>query len=122
MKTKVGIVVSKFNEEITSLMEKNAVKVAKKLGAEITKTIYVPGAFEIPFAAKKLFENHEIEVVVVLGAVIRGQTDHDAVIVNTIAPKLLELSLKSNKPLLFLVIIHIPGQKAKNDGGKVTKK
>jgi len=104
MKIKIGIVVSDFNEKITSVMEKTAEKTSKELNTEIVKKIHVPGAFEIPFAAKKLFEDSNIEAVVVLGAVIQGKTDHDVIIVNTIAPKLLELSLVNNKPLGFGIL------------------
>ena len=101
---KLGIVISDFNEEITSKMEKTAETTAKSLGAEIVKKIHVPGAFEIPYAAKKLFKDNKLDAIVVLGTVIRGETDHDAIIVNTISPKLLELSLESNKPLGFGII------------------
>jgi len=104
MKTKLGIVISDFNKDITSVMEKKAESVADELDAEIVKKIHVPGAFEIPFAAKQLFQNEEINAIVVLGVVIQGDTDHDLVITNTIAPKLTELSLQHNKPLGFGVI------------------
>ena len=101
---KIGIVVSDFNGKITSVMERAAGKAAERLGAQIAKNFHVPGAFEIPFAAKLLFEDKEIDAVVALGAVIQGETDHDVVIVNAIAPKLLELSLKNNKPFGFGII------------------
>jgi len=103
-KQKIAIVVSDFNKDITSLMEKKAESLASDLGIEIAKKIHVPGAFEIPFAAKKLFEDNNVAGVAVLGAVIQGQTDHDVIIVNSIAPKLLDLSLKNNKPLGFGII------------------
>jgi len=101
---KIAIVVSDFNEEITSRMEKHADKLSLQLDIEIIRKIHVPGAFEIPYAAKILFENKDVEAVVVLGAVIQGKTDHDLIIINTIAPKLLELSLKYHKPLGFGII------------------
>ena len=101
---KIGIVVSDFNEEITSKMEKTAEKHAVSSGAEIVKIIHVPGAFEIPYAAKKFFEDENLDAIVVLGVVIQGETDHDAIIVNAISPKLLELSLENNKPLGFGII------------------
>jgi len=107
---KIGIVVSDFNEEITSKMEKTAETVAKTLDIEIVEKIHVPGAFEIPYAAKKLFEDKNLDAIVVLGVIIQGETDHDTIIVNTISPKLLELSLENNKPLGFGII-----------GPKVTK-
>jgi|TARA_B100001964_G_scaffold225533_1_gene273471 6,7-dimethyl-8-ribityllumazine synthase len=112
--TKIAIVISDFNEKITSKMEKNAEKVAKSLGAKVVKKIHVPGTFEIPFAVKNLLEDkkistsvalrEKIDAVVTLGAVIQGDTQHDVVIVNTIAQKLLELSLHYNKPIGFGII------------------
>jgi len=100
----IALVVSDFNEKITSKMEKNAEKTAKKLKANIVKKIHVPGAFEIPFAAKVLLEKKNIDAVVVLGAVIQGQTDHDIIIVSGISKKLLDLSLNYNKPIGFGII------------------
>jgi len=58
MKT-IGLVVSDFNKEITSDMEKNAEKAVKTLDAKIVKKIHVPGAFEIPFAAKKIIQKQK---------------------------------------------------------------
>ncbi|MDP6138557.1 MAG: 6,7-dimethyl-8-ribityllumazine synthase [Candidatus Woesearchaeota archaeon] len=100
----IALVVSDFNEKITSKMEKNAEKTAKDLKANIVKKIHVPGAFEIPFATKNLLKNKKINAVVVLGAVIQGDTHHDIVIVSTIAKALTELSLQYNKPIGFGII------------------
>lgn len=96
---KIALVVSDFNKEITSKMEKNAEKTARSLNAKIVKKLHVPGTFEIPFAAKNLFKNKNIEAIVVLGAVIQGDTAHDMLITNTVAQKLMDLSLQYNKPI-----------------------
>lgn len=100
----IALVISDFNSEITSKMEKNAEKAAKSVNAKIVKKIHVPGAFEIAFGAKKLFKDKKIHAVVVLGAVIQGETEHDIIIVNTLSQKLMELSLQYNKPLGFGII------------------
>jgi len=100
----IALVVSDFNKEITSKMEKSAEKTAKSLNAKIIKKIHVPGAFELPFGAKKLFKDKKIDAVVALGAVIQGETDHDIIIVNSVSQKLMELSLQYNKPLGFGII------------------
>lgn len=96
---KVGIVVSRFNEEITSKMLESALSAAKELGIEIVQTVHVSGAFEIPFAAKQLLKLKEIEGVATLGAVIKGETDHDQVIAHSVAKKLLDLSIEYDKPV-----------------------
>ncbi|MEK6949328.1 MAG: 6,7-dimethyl-8-ribityllumazine synthase [Nanoarchaeota archaeon] len=101
---KIGLVVSDFNEGITSIMEKAAEKAAKSLKAEVVKKIHVPGAFEIPFAANKLLKNKKIDAVAVLGVIAEGETQHDLIIGNAISLKLIELSLKYNKPIGFGII------------------
>ena len=100
----LALVISDFNKEITSKMERNAEKVVTSLDAKIVKKIYVPGAFEMPFAANILLNKKNVDALVVLGAVIQGDTDHDLIIVHNIAQKLMEISLKHNKPIGFGVI------------------
>ena len=102
--TNIALVVSDFNEKITSKMEKNAEKTAKNLKVQIIIKIHVPGAFEIPFAAQVLLKKKSIDAVVVLGAVIQGETDHDIIIVSGISKKLLDLSIQYNKPIGFGII------------------
>ena len=102
--TKIALIISEFNEEITSKMEKTAEKYAADLGVKIVKKIHVPGALEIPFAAKNLFKGKEIDAIVTLGAIIKGETDHDVLISNIVAQKLMDLSLQYNKPIGFGVI------------------
>ena len=98
-KEKIAIVVSQFNSEITSKMEKKAVEHAKKIGAEVVKIVNVPGAFEIPFAVKKLLEDRNIKGVATIGTIIKGDTNHDEVIAHAIAKKLLDLSVEYKKPV-----------------------
>jgi 6,7-dimethyl-8-ribityllumazine synthase len=101
---KIGIVVSNFNKEITSKMEEKALAIAKELNADVVETIHVQGAFEIPIITNKLLKNKIIEGVVTLGAVIQGGTDHDVIIMNSIGPKLLDLSLQYNKPVALGIL------------------
>ncbi len=96
---KIGLVVSEYNKEITSAMEETALAQAKALRVEIVKKIFVPGFFDSPLAVKKLLEKKEIQGVVVLGAVIQGQTSHDELVAFTAAEKISELSLKYDKPV-----------------------
>ena len=85
-------------------MEKSAEKAARSLNVEIIKKIYVPGAFESPFAVNALLKDKKINAVAVLGVVIRGETYHDVVIVNAVSSKIIDLSLKYNKPVGFGII------------------
>lgn len=103
-KERLGIVVSEFNSEITGKMEVIAGGYARKQGADIAVIIKVPGAYEIPFAAKKLVSMDNIDAVVALGAIIKGDTDHDIVIGHSVAKSLHKLSLESGKPVSLGVI------------------
>ena len=99
MTEKLGVVVSTFNYEITGEMSKKAQERVKEVGARIVKVIEVPGSFEIPFAVKKLLEDKNIDGVVTIGTIIKGGTDHDAVVAHTVARKLLDLSCEYGKPV-----------------------
>jgi 6,7-dimethyl-8-ribityllumazine synthase len=98
-KISLGIVCANFNMEITEPMLQEAVAFAKKSGATVAATVEVPGAYEIPFAAKKLLKRKDIDAVVALGAVIKGETKHDEVIMNAICSSLSSLSLEFEKPI-----------------------
>jgi len=99
MKEKIGMVVSDYNAEITHLMSKIAQEHAEFLGAQVVKTIRVPGAFDMPLAVKKLVDSKDIEGVVTLGAVIEGDTDHDQIVAQNAARKIADISVQSGKPV-----------------------
>ena len=104
MNEKIAIVVSRFNNDITKKMSKAAQQRAKELKIKITEIVEVPGAFEIPLAAKNLLAKKNIDGVVTLGAIIKGDTDHDEVIAHSIAKYLIDLSLLYNKPVTLGVL------------------
>jgi 6,7-dimethyl-8-ribityllumazine synthase len=95
----LGIVVSKFNEEITGKMLTEAQRFAKEKGAKVVAVTEVPGAYEIPFAADKLLGRKDVDAVATLGCVIKGETLHDEVIMMTVCKTLCDLSLKYKKPV-----------------------
>lgn len=96
---KIGIVVSEYNYDITMMMLERAREQAKFLGADISKVVRVPGTFDIPLAVKKLLELKDMDGVVTLGAVIKGETDHDQVIMQNAARKIEDLSVEFSKPV-----------------------
>ena len=95
---KIGIVVSEFNYDVTSMMLERAKAHASFLGTEISQVIHVPGVYDIPIAAKHLLAG-KADCVVALGAVIEGETTHDDVVIQQTARKLTDLSLEYNKPV-----------------------
>ncbi|MEW5936343.1 MAG: 6,7-dimethyl-8-ribityllumazine synthase [Candidatus Thermoplasmatota archaeon] len=96
---KIGIVVSEYNYDITAMMLERAKEHARFLGIEVAKVVHVPGVYDMPLAANRLLNMEEIDGVVVLGAVIEGETEHDEVIINQATRKLTDLSVEYDKPL-----------------------
>ncbi len=95
----IAIVVSEFNQEITYKMLDVALQKAKSLNLNIKYTCKVPGVFDMPLVIDTLLQKKEVDAVVTLGAVIKGQTKHDELITNVTAKALTELSIKYQKPV-----------------------
>ncbi len=95
----IAIVVSEYNDKVTSRMLNIALEKAKFLKLNIKFTCKVPGVFDMPLIVDTLLEKKAVDGVVTLGAVIKGKTKHDEVIVNVTANRLAKLSLKHKKPV-----------------------
>lgn len=95
----IAIVVSEFNEKITSRMQQVALEKAKSLNLNVKFTCKVPGVFDMPLIIETLLEKKEVDGVVTLGAVIKGQTKHDELIANATVTRISKLSLKHKKPV-----------------------
>ncbi|MDH3676687.1 MAG: 6,7-dimethyl-8-ribityllumazine synthase [Nitrosopumilus sp.] len=95
----IAIVVSEFNQEVTSKMLSVAQEKAKILKLKITYICKVPGAYDMPIIVDSLLQKKNVDGVVTLGAIIKGQTKHDEVIAHSAAKALTELSLKYRKPV-----------------------
>jgi 6,7-dimethyl-8-ribityllumazine synthase len=96
---RLGLVVAEFNRDITLQMETLAKEHAAFLGATVTKTIYVPGVFDMPLAVKNLAVDNEVDAVVTIGCVIEGVTAHDEIIAQHATRKIADLALEYNKPI-----------------------
>ena len=105
MTISLGFVVAEFNRDLTYQMELLGREHAEFLGATVKETILVPGVFDMPLAIKKLCQREDIDAVVTIGSVIEGETDHDQVVIQHAARKIMDLSLEFNKP----VTLGIPG-------------
>ena len=101
-----GIVVSRFNDFITSNLLVGTLEGFKESGVDEAdlKILKVPGAFEIPQAAKKLCSTGSIDAVVCLGAVIRGETSHFDYICAEASRGIGQVGLEFNIPVLFGVL------------------
>lgn len=90
---------AEFNEEVTSKMLDVALAKAKSLKLNIKFNCKVPGIFDMPILIDALLQKKEIDAVVTLGAVIKGETKHDELIANAVARSLTELAVKHKKPV-----------------------
>jgi len=96
---KIALLVSDFNFDVTSLMLERARRHAEFLGAEVTRVVHVPGVFDMPLAIKKLLKRRDVDGVVILGAVIKGDTNHDELITGPVASAAVQLALEFDKPV-----------------------
>jgi 6,7-dimethyl-8-ribityllumazine synthase len=97
---KLGIVAADFNFDVTSLMLERARRHAEFLGAEML-VLHVPGVFDMPAVIKRLLARKDIDAVVLIGAVIKGDTLHDEVIMHATAQAAAQLAVQSGKPVGF---------------------
>jgi 6,7-dimethyl-8-ribityllumazine synthase len=95
---RLGIVASRFNEELTARLLERAQAEAKKLGAQCS-VISVPGALEIPIALQWLAQSGRFDALVAVGAVIRGETYHFEVVANESARGITEVALQCGLPI-----------------------
>jgi 6,7-dimethyl-8-ribityllumazine synthase len=97
--TRIAIVVSEFNYDVTLLMLERAKEEVAFLGAALGPVVKTPGVFDMPLTAKVLLGRDDVDAVVALGAVIEGETQHDEVVMNQAARKLADLSVDFGKPV-----------------------
>ena len=116
-----GIVVAEWNEEITKALYQGAYDYLLKLGVWESNIItkQVPGSFELTFAAQHLAKDENIDAIICLGCVIKGETKHDEYISNAVAHGLTDVSLKFDKPVIFgLLTTNTHQQAIDRCGGK----
>lgn len=122
---RIAIVVSRFNSFITEQLLAGALDCLKRNGVEDNNItiVKVPGAFEIPVICKKMAEGN-VDAVIALGAVIRGNTPHFDYVAGEVAKGVAQVGLETGKPVIFGVLttdtieqaIERAGTKAGNKG------
>ena len=95
----IAIVVSEFNDNVTSRMHKVALEKARELKLNVKYECKVPGVFDMPIVIDTLLQKKDIDAIVTLGAIIKGQTKHDEVIASVVAARISKLSIKHQKPI-----------------------
>ena len=116
-----GLVVAEWNKALTDALCKGAYDTLLKHGANPDHIIRntVPGSFELSLGAQLLAQSNEIDAVICLGVVIKGETKHDDYICHAVAQGITNVSLKYNKPVIFgLVTTNNEEQAWDRAGGK----
>ena len=121
-----AVVASRFNEFITTKLLEGALDMLRRHGAseDAVDVAWVPGAFEIPLAAKKLAASGKYDAVICVGAVIRGATSHYDYVCNEVSKGVAQAGLSTGVPVIFSVVttenieqaVERAGTKAGNKG------
>ncbi len=116
---RVGILASRFNEVIVSKLIDGAADALARHGVDLDTVdlAWVPGAFEIPAAAKKMAESGRYDALICLGAVIRGETDHYEHVATEVTKGIAQVSLSSGIPVLYGVLTTDTVEQALNRAG-----
>ena len=103
---KFAVVVSRFNEPVTSKLLDGAKQALKEQGVDDEDVLIVscPGAVEIPLICKELIAKKSVDGIVALGAVIRGETPHFDCVVNSVTQGITQLNVDHSTPISFGVI------------------
>lgn len=121
-----AIVIGRFNDFIGKALLDGAIDMLQRHGAPEPDVIWVPGAFEIPIAAKAAAATGRYAAVITLGAVIRGATSHYDLVAGNVAAGVARVALDSGVPVIFGVLttdtieqaIERAGTKAGNKGSE----
>ncbi|MFH1286297.1 MAG: 6,7-dimethyl-8-ribityllumazine synthase [Candidatus Magasanikbacteria bacterium] len=105
-KLRIGIAVSRWNGEITDALLKSCKQglIDSKVVEENIKVISVPGAFELPFSATELIKKHNVNSVVCLGCLIKGETMHFEYIAEAVSQGIMRVNTTGDVPVIFGVL------------------
>ena len=119
-KIKFGIVVSNWNKNITDNLYDGAFDTLLKYGAKENniKKLEVPGSFELVYGCKKM-QNENLDVIIAIGCVIKGETDHYDYICSSVSNGIVQLNIINDTPIVFCVLTdHNIEQSISRSGGK----
>ncbi|MDD5341943.1 MAG: 6,7-dimethyl-8-ribityllumazine synthase [Patescibacteria group bacterium] len=100
------VITARFNPKITGSLLNGCLKALKEAGVKKSRIaqIEVPGAFELPWAAKAAAINRKYDAVICLGAIIKGETDHYHYVATETARGISEVGRQTNIPVIFGVL------------------
>ncbi len=116
---KIGIVLSEWNLHITQALAEGAIQTLMDKGINPNDIVvkYVPGSFELTLGAQQLNEHKNLDAVICIGCVIKGETPHFDYICQAVSYGITELNIKHNKPFVFGVLTTNSEQQAKDRAG-----
>jgi len=120
----IAIVASRYNNEhVEKLLENVRAALRKARVAEgAIKVLRVPGAAEIPYVANMLAMTDEYDCIIGLGVIIKGDTNHDAILANTTAQMLQGIGIQTEIPVINGILsVNTPEQAAERAGGKINR-
>lgn len=101
-----GIVVARFNDELTDELARSAYQCLEKNGAkhETIVVVRVPGAYEVPVVAEKMAASKSYDALIVLGVVVEGETQHAQMIIDTTGQRILDIACKHQIPIINEIV------------------
>ncbi len=101
-----GIVVSRFNDELTNELATSAYQCLNQYGAtpETIDVVRVPGAYEIPVVAEKMAAGKRYDALIVLGVVVEGETQHAQMIIDTTGQSILDIACRHHIPIINEIV------------------
>lgn len=118
---RIGIVVSEWNDNVTNALLEGAYETLIKNGVKKENIVvdYVPGSFELIFGSKHLVENKEIDAVIALGCVVRGDTPHFDYVCSGVTQGIVDMNIRYDIPFIFgLLTTDTMEQATDRAGGK----
>jgi len=114
-----GFVVAEWNSKITNTLLDEAYKTLIKHGVEEDNIIikYVPGTFEIPFVAKSVYESHDLDAIICIGCVIKGETPHFDYICQGVTQGIVNLNTQLDVPFIYGILTVNNMQQAQDRAG-----
>ncbi|HEY8761997.1 MAG TPA: 6,7-dimethyl-8-ribityllumazine synthase [Candidatus Dormibacteraeota bacterium] len=117
---RIGIVAARYNQEIVDALLDGALQTLQEHGAKADPILSVPGSFEIPVAAQALADAGDVDAVICLGCVIKGETAHFEQVAEAAAKGILDVTLETGVPCVFGVLTTFTEEqaRARMDKGK----
>ncbi len=103
---KIGIVQSEYNSEITDALAGSCLETLERAGVRMSDILHqkVPGAWELAIAAQRMAKENELDAIITLGLILRGETPHFDFIAAGCANGIMQVSLNANIPVIFGVL------------------